>query len=306
MSKCFTAMQTKVSTAGRLALVATAVATSVLTASGTASATPTVGATFNFIDDRGANPVHVATGIRDVFGANDIQPFGAGITVTATTPFVLNNNPATVVTNLFFEPFTETQFNHEYVTALPCVGGTLPCSLNVQSIPFLVPVQGAWTIKASDGVNVGTATTNALPNQEIIPLAVTPHAVGSGLTPTIAWTLPDLTGLGVNSARVRVWNLDHLITLAPGIINADIIFDSPKLDPTATSFDLPAGVLAPGGHYSFDVILDQLVTPDSGPVFLASRSEAFTGAFTVPEPPTLAVMGLACAVLALIRRRRTR
>jgi PEP-CTERM motif-containing protein len=63
-------------------------------------------------------------------------------------------------------------------------------------------------------------------------------------------------------------------------------------------------VLTAGRHYSFDVLVDNLVTPVSGPTFLQNRSETFTGVYTTPEASTLLLLGAGLAVLKAMARRR--
>ena len=115
------------------------------------------------------------------------------------------------------------------------------------------------------------------------------------------WTTPDLTGLSVDRAQFRVWDLDRNVA---GF--ADIIFVSSALAPDAGSFTIPAGLLTIGGHYSFNVTLDDLnqLTPSS-PLSVQNRSETFTGEFSpVPEPMTLTLLATAGGLGALYRWRR--
>ena len=147
-------------------------------------------------------------------------------------------------------------------------------------------------------------STNAIPKPELIPLVNSLQVSGALLTPRISWTLPDLTGLDVTRIFLRVGDLDHFSIDSV----SEQIFQSAFLAPTTTFFDIPASILALGGHYSFDVLLDNIVTPTSGPAFLQNRSETFTGVYATPEPSALLLLtfgaaGLACFVWRRHRRR---
>lgn len=230
---------------------------------------------FNFRDNRSPNPAGAVAGDVIAFGATGITPSGSGTTVQAA-------QGATTI-GLSFLP--STAFPNNYFAVI---------SFN----PLLT---GAWTITATDAAGPVSVLTNAIPNPELIPLVNNLQVSGVLLTPRISWTLPDFTGLGVTRIFLRVRDLDNFINGA-----SDIIFSSQNLAPTATLFDIPGNVLQPGKRYSFDVLVDNLVTPQSGPTFLQNRSETFTGVYSTPEPSTLLLLGVGLAWLTGLTRRRHR
>ena len=193
----------------------------------------TITGQFNFTDNRSPNPVGAVTGYVIAVGATNIIPSGSGTTVQAVQG----------ATTLGVPFLPSTIFPHLYFAATP----------------FDPALTGAWTLTASDLAGPVSVTTNAISQPEVIPLLDDLHVTAALLTPHISWTLPNLTGLGVTRIFIRVRDLDNFIN---GV--ADSIFTSANLAPTATSFDMPSGVLEPNKHYSFDVFVDNIVT---APVF---------------------------------------
>jgi hypothetical protein len=231
----------------------------------------------SFRDNRGPNPVGTTPGDRDIVSGFSITPSGPGTTAVATQ--------GAVTLNLPFLPFTAQPNNYS------------------SSIPFDPALVGAWTITATTAAGPVTALTNPIPNPEVIPLVTNLQVIGTGVTPTVSWTLPDLTGLGVDRALIRVWDLDRTVF---GSVK-DIIFTSQNLPvaPIAFTF-VNNGLLHVGGHYAFDVILDDFTSVNGGPVFLQNRSETFTQtAFSpVPEPSTLGLMIFSVGALTGLAVRR--
>jgi hypothetical protein len=89
--------------------------------------------------------------------------------------------------------------------------------------------------------------------------------LGGGLTPTLAWELPNLTGFDVD--RIRVWIFNDV---------TDDRFFQTTLAVTATQFQVPGGVLQGTGQYVFAVLLDDL----RGGGIVENNSRAFTAPYT--------------------------
>jgi len=147
----------------------------VAVASTTAFAAPiTLQNPINFRDDRSPNPVGVSMGDVDVFGVNSATPLGTTVTATRATSGTLP---------LFFFPFT-----------------ILPNSYS-RSIPWNGDAT-AWSLTATNGPDSAIASTPSIPTPRVIPLVLNLQVVGKGLTPTIQWTDPDLTGVTRSFVRV--------------------------------------------------------------------------------------------------------
>lgn len=237
----------------------------------------TIAGQFSFRDNRSSNPAGAVAGDVIAVGATNITPSGAGTTVQAVQ--------GTTTLNVLFLP--STVFPDNYFRA----------------IPFDPQLTGSWTLTATDGTGSVSVPTNAIPNPELIPLVNNLQVSGTLLTPHLSWVLPDLTGLGVTRIFIRVRDLDNFIN---GV--SDTIFSSANLPATATAFDVPTNVLKPNKHYSFDVLLDNIVTPPMGAAFLQNRSETFTDVYsTTPEPSTLLSLGSGLGgLMGFVWRRRRR
>jgi hypothetical protein len=210
----------------------------------------------------------VPAGDLNFVGATNIIPSGSGTTAQATQGATTVSVPNNYAATFAFDPL----------------------------------LTGSWTLTATDVAGPVSVTANAIPNPELIPFVTNLQITGPLLTPHISWTLPDLTGLGVTRLSFRVRDLNRFSIDSV----TEQIFQSAFLVPTTTSFDIPNNVLALGGRYSFDILLDNVVTPPSGPAFLQNRSETFTGVYSTPEPATLFVLVLGVAGLAALGRERSR
>jgi hypothetical protein len=149
--------------------------------------------------------------------------------------------------------------------------------------PFDPSLTGAWSITATNGPNAaGPVLTNAISTPVLMPFVENLQVVGSGATPTLTWTLPNLGGISADSIWLWITNDDTNNTSFTQLISG-----------TATQFTVPNGVLAPGVPYVFGVHLQ----------YLENRSSTFTQVpYVVPEPGTGILIGLGLGALA--RRRR--
>jgi hypothetical protein len=148
---------------------------------------------------------------------------------------------------------------------------------------------GAWNLVATDSSGSSSGVFPAIGDPEFLPLVLGVQVVAGGLTPTVTWTLPDLTGFDVDAVRLRA------VVAGTGVQT----FQSVLLSPSISSFTLPAGVLQAGVGYEFRVMLEDIEGQR-----LENRSNTFSSLYTasVPEPGALALMMAGLAALVGSRR----
>ena len=132
----------------------------------------------------------------------------------------------------------------------------------------------AWRLAAErGGAGPVFATTATLANPQKIPLIDKVRVAGKGTQPRLSWKLPGLGGFDIERIRVAVRGgaRVHGRFMSQLWVSAD-------LPPTATRFAIPAGVLAPGERYVFQVMLEDL---EGGA--LENRSLSFSDPYT-PSP----------------------
>jgi PEP-CTERM motif len=155
---------------------------------------------------------------------------------------------------------------------------------------------GPWDLAVTDTTGSTNGVFPAIVDPELLPLMRDVQIAPGGLTPTVSWTLPDLTGFDVDGIRFRA-------TVASTSAQT---FQSGLLDPLTTSFTLPAGVLTAGVEYEFRILLDDL---DGNRLENRSQTSSplYTAAAPIPEPATLALMlaGLGAVVGYSAFRRRS-
>src|SRR5580658_8383730 len=140
---------------------------------------------------------------------------------------------------------TATATHGTTVLPLNFTGNVSEPDLYGAGILFSSTLTGTWTITAQNGTNIATATTNPISSALILPLVNNLTAAGPVLDPTLTWTLPNLSGLGVNTNLVTVFSDSH----GPSVVALY------NLDGVDSSFTIPGGVLSPGISYVFDVTL---------------------------------------------------
>lgn len=133
---------------------------------------------------------------------------------------------------------------------------------------------GAWRITAERGAEKSApAEVPAIANPQKLPLARDVRVVGKDTTPLLRWRLPDLAGFDVERIRVVVRGGERV---QGRFLSA--LHTSGELPPSAMSFKIPAGVLAPGARYVFQVMLEDL---EDGRI--ENRSSAFSRTYQVPR-----------------------
>ena len=131
---------------------------------------------------------------------------------------------------------------------------------------------GSWRIVAERGDAKGAAAlVPAIAKPQQVPLATDVRVKGKGAQPLLAWKVPALAGFDVERIRVGVRGEPRV----QGRFLSQL-YVSGDLPPTATSFRFPAGVLAKGERYVFQVMLEDLEGEE-----LENRSLTFSEIYAV-------------------------
>ena len=144
-------------------------------------------------------------------------------------------------------------------------------------IPFAGAVTSVgWSITATDSTGTSAPVfTPPIVSPALLPFVTDIAVSDMSTTPTVSWTLPDLTGFSVDLARIRIIDANTGLQL----------FGAQLPTIASTSFMVPFGILAPGGSYVYRVSL-----ADQAGGTLDNQSNAFSGVATVPEPGTLTLL----------------
>lgn len=231
----------------------------------------------------------------DRYAPNSVPNFATAVTGNHTQWDVqlISSDPANVVSVIATRP-GGVQFNL-FFQGSPIFSDYL---FSRRSVPFteqgllaFAASSPPWGFVATDTSGSTSGFFPTIQDPELLPFAFDVEASDHGTTPTISWSLPNLSGFDVDRIRLR----------AIDAANGSQIFQT-NLAADATSFTLPAGVLLGGHSYYYRVILEDL---NNG--LLENRSNAFSAvATTVPEPGSLGLLVLALLAIGIAIRRRQR
>ncbi len=173
---------------------------------------------------------------RDILGPNSIgwTP-GDRLSVSAQVEPVNTSYGQTVV--------TATNLDTGYSMQLGYIGGIPPNEFG-KKIAYDPALTGAWLITATNGPYTATALTNEIGDVGPMPFLRNVQILGTGLTPTISWTLPANSGAGYIHLNI----IDAVTGLR--------IWWSPHLDITTTEYTIDDGVLVADHPYIIRVFLN--------------------------------------------------
>lgn len=246
------------------------------------AAAPTGDIPFNLRVNNSANSGNRATGDIIVWGIQNVQPpsdmpgaYVYGTSVTCPIGLTCDNiatDPDWLKQRLFERDMTTLP--HQYYA----------------SRPYDSSLTGPWRIYLSTSASFASDTslyqTPALGNVGPMPFVSSMTVSGSGLTPSVSWTLPASTPASIDQIRVRVFDNSHPVVVesrtgAPfSFLQADQIFQSAAL--ASANYTLPSGLLSYGSSYSIAIVLNHLRADGS----TASNSASYFD-FTPINPATL-------------------
>ncbi len=250
-------------------------------AGGSAATTTTftVTETYNFIDDYSVNPIGLgnaltgspfyAGGIFDTFGI-EVSPVCTGGTPACTTGLTPPPYPPGSTITQVVATQGSLQFNVPFLNS-PAVPTDF--AQHVQFPAGTIP-PGPWNLTVTNAGVSNSPLVTATPSLATTtpPAFVTGIAVTGGVTPTLTWANPP--GAGTATEEIQINDLNN---------SNEIIFNSPALPGTTTSYTIPATAsLQANGNYTLAII----VANNNSSGTLLARSRLYTAPFS-PLPATV-------------------
>lgn len=162
----------------------------------------TVSGAYQFLDNRSINSIGITDGLRQQFGATNVQPNGSGGTsgtaCQASGPFACGTNSV----SLQWDPTTLTP-NH------------FDASRNANVVP-----DSAWTLTFTNGTDFKQVSTPDIAGATVMAHPTNVSISGSGALPTFNWTpAPGTT----DAVRIQLWDLGRDI-VGTGGATADRVY----------------------------------------------------------------------------------
>lgn len=212
----------------------------------------TVSGDYHFLDNRSINSIGITEGLRQQFGATNVQPNGGGGTTGTTGTACQASGPFTCGTNsvsLQWDPTTLT-----------------PNHFDASRSASLVP-DDAWTLTFTNGSDVKQATTLDIVNATVMAHPTNVSISGSGALPTFNWAQ---LGTTTDAVRIQLWDLSTDI-VGTGGATADRVysqtFSGAKIDFEVTNSLISQNgqvlTLDPTHAYSLEINVLDLRNPDA-------------------------------------------
>jgi hypothetical protein len=226
-----------------------------------------------FLLSAAATPSRAQIAISDQFNFSDtygVNLLGVGVPIGSTGYYAggtYDSVGADSVTPSTDTTVTASQGTDSYVLSFIGGPGTALPNQFYANLPLDPSLTGPWTLTATNPNEPSAVVqTNSLDVLSTPPLATNVTLAGSGLAPTVTWSVPANSSATTETIYVYQQGLPAHI------------FGSANLAAGTNSYTLPTGLLTAGDLYSIAVQED--VRTDGTTGILESRSRSFTAYFT--------------------------